>query len=408
MFFPPCPQSRDRLYGVFGAKGVPMPDLDYCPRAYCTSDRCGGRLVDARQWFKAQKGAWPLSEWGRYGPRGQYLYVCPECRKPVEPLAWPAYSAIDWSNPGVALGEREGRGLKPLAPATIARIERGIAKLRGSPGLVVPTKASWGTNRPELWPLPTESSGQDEAFVGNGAVVPLRSGRPRSSGLVEPVATFVANGSAQTLVTDGALGAFQVVAAGNTFEREGSTCRTRPLVGPLFTQHATEAFGFAHTPAVIEMRGGGSKMAGQKDVLEPLNGGPTATAWHDTTDPLGTFTAHDTTGLVVLPFVDQWRSEPARITDQLATIMTHLRHSLVVTDTDGAGPVTKEELEQVRFRMFSPEPEIKRGMTFADDYVLLGSSRDRVAGLGNAVVVVVAEWITERCIAVLRGDEPAA
>ena len=107
---------------------------------------------------------------------------------------------------------------------------------------------------------------------------------------------------------------------------------------------------------------------------------------------------------MVLPCLEQWRSAPALVTDQIATITTHLRHSLVVANPERTGEVSDEELGSVRFRMLEPEPEIKRAMAFGDDYRLLGTWRDRIAGLGNAVVPSVAEWITGRCMAVLRGE----
>src|SRR5207253_2674368 len=104
-FFPPCPQSRDRIYIVAWRKGSHRPDLDYRPRAYCVSQTCGGRHVDAVQTFKQPTKAWVgMERWGKYG--GQYLYACPDCREEVHPAAWMAASAIDFSDPGAALADR--------------------------------------------------------------------------------------------------------------------------------------------------------------------------------------------------------------------------------------------------------------------------------------------------------------
>ena len=374
MFFPPCPQSRDRFYGVFCAPGVPMPDLAHRPRALCTSTACGGKLVDALQRFKEPKRTWPLAEWGSYG--AQYLYRCPDCGAEVHPAAWPAYTAIDWSHLGTPIGARAEVGMRPLAPATLERIRRAVRKFRGVPPLVIPLAAEGG------------------ARIGQAL---------------------------------GAASASVVVGAGNGFERPGSACRSRSVASALFTQHTSDAMGVAlEAPSVVELRGGGSVAAGQRSVADVLrvvsaggehhglvvasaaftkqNGGPSDTAWHEVTDPLGTVTARDTTALVVLPCLEQWRSQPTLVTDQMATITTHLRHSLVVAAPERTGEVSDEELGSVRFRMLEPEPEIKRAMAFGDDYRLLGTRRDRIAGLGNAVVPSVAEWITGRCMAVLRGE----
>ena len=50
----------------------------------------------------------------------------------------------------------------------------------------------------------------------------------------------------------------QVVAAGNTFERDGSTCRSRPLSDPSWAIHTTPAFGVAfQVEAMLGMNNGG-------------------------------------------------------------------------------------------------------------------------------------------------------
>ncbi|MHB8262367.1 MAG: hypothetical protein ACYDGY_01260, partial [Acidimicrobiales bacterium] len=68
-----------------------------------------------------------------------------------------------------------------------------------------------------------------------------------------------------------------------------------------------------------------------------------------------------------------------------------------------AEPISQEKINNVRFRMLSPDPELRAAMAFDSDYVLLGSKRDMTAGLGNAVTPPVAEWITRQCLATLGG-----
>jgi DNA (cytosine-5)-methyltransferase 1 len=65
---PWAPQWRDRLYIVFTRTGIPLPDVEPRPLAWCTE--CG-RDVHARQWWKNPRRA----KVGRY--RAQYLYRCP-------------------------------------------------------------------------------------------------------------------------------------------------------------------------------------------------------------------------------------------------------------------------------------------------------------------------------------------
>lgn len=407
--FAPCPQRRERCYICFWLKGNRRPDLDYRPDAQCPSDRCGGAMVKAERVWKPRKDTWPLPRWGEYGR--QYYYVCPDCRHVVEPLAWPAYSAIDFSNLGHTIGERADAG-KPLAPATIERVRRALVRFGSTPPVIVPVTA----------PFTTQTAQQDKALVVAGSVLPLRSGRPRAGRLVDPLATVVANGPGHALAVHGSL----MVAAGNTFERPGSTCRSRSLADQMWTQHATPAMACAWLPALVEMHGGGSIISGQRPVTDPLhtvtaggmhhglvappalfskiNGGPGDTAWHHIGEPLNTVTAHDTHGLLVLPWLEQWRSDPAAITEQLATVMTHLRHSLC-SATPELDPLSDSDLDQVRFRMLEPDPELRRAMAFEDTFILLGNKRQMTAGLGNAVTPPVATWIARQLLATLDGRE---
>ncbi|HTX02017.1 MAG TPA: DNA cytosine methyltransferase, partial [Acidimicrobiales bacterium] len=162
-FFPPCPQSRDRMYVVFWRHGNRRPDLDYRPKAMCTSDACSGAIVEAVQTWRQRTAAWPLARWGKWG--AQYLYTCPSCRHEVTPVAWPAYSAIDWSNLGPRIGERAELGLHRLAPSTLERIRRGVAKFAGGPPIVIPAKAVWGSDRPVTVPFGAQTTQQDKALV---------------------------------------------------------------------------------------------------------------------------------------------------------------------------------------------------------------------------------------------------
>jgi DNA (cytosine-5)-methyltransferase 1 len=112
---PYAPQWRDRIYFVFYKRGIPMP----------RSSR--GRRRGARSatpwWRLGSRGSGRPRRIGKYGP--QYVYVCDNGRHPprvVEPYVLPASAAIDWSDLGTRIADRE----KPLAAATMRRIEAGI------------------------------------------------------------------------------------------------------------------------------------------------------------------------------------------------------------------------------------------------------------------------------------------
>jgi site-specific DNA-cytosine methylase len=482
-FFPPCPQSRDRIYIVAWRKGNRRPDLDYRPIAYCTSNQCGGRHIGAVQTFKHPTKAWPLPKWGKY--KRQYIYTCPHCKNQVEPAAWPAYTAIDWKNLGPSLAERAELGMKPLATATVARIRRALAKFGGAPPVVIPAKSVWGTDRPVTQPFTAQTTQQDKALLSAiiknngpeaeakyralspctplGAITTSPTQALATAAIVQQRFNSNPNSPIENLPTittqqsDLTLASAVLPAAGNTFESHGYT-RARHVSSSLYTQHTTQAFGFASMPSIVEMRGGGSAISGQhpitqsthtvtagglhhglvstplllngqdndsvQTVADPtytvranggparlispalfakLNGGPTDTAWHDVSDPFNTVTPRDTHGLVVLPWVDEFRRDPEAVTRQLAALMPQLRDALDSAIEIPLDEITEEDLLSSRFRMLEPDPELRRAMAFADDYILLGTKTEKTAGLGNAVTPPVATWITGRCLQTLAG-----
>jgi DNA (cytosine-5)-methyltransferase 1 len=416
-FFPPCPQSRDRVYIVAWRKGNKRPDLEYRPPAYCTSERCCGRHVEAVQSWKRPTKAWPLPRWGKYGSDRQYVYRCPDCAEEVFPAAWPAYTAIDWSNLGPALCEREGLGMDPLADATVARMRRALTKFSGLPPVIIPAKSVWGVDRPVWMPLTTQTTQQEKALVSAG-VVPQRTGNLPLSHLeqLNPVTTSGGGGHAlvtsamvpqrrhnlpnsvfeqmHALTTFGDQNVASVVLpnAGNTYE-SGNYVRARHVSNTLFTQHTSLAFGFASMQQAFNSPG----------LFAKFNGGPEDTAWHPAGDPLNTVTTADTHGLLMMPWFHAFYTDPGGVTRQLAEAMAELRRALAYSESLPLEEITDDELAQVRFRMLEPDPELRRAMAFADDYILLGNRTQVTAGLGNAVTPPVAEWLTERCLATLRG-----
>lgn len=112
----PAPQDRHRVFGVLTRKGIPLPDVQPRPLAWCV--KCG-KDVEAVQTWRRDRTV------GKY--RQQYDYRCPETacgRSLVEPYVRPAASVIDWSNLGKRIGDRR----KPLAQSTMKRIRAGLAR----------------------------------------------------------------------------------------------------------------------------------------------------------------------------------------------------------------------------------------------------------------------------------------
>ena len=65
------------------------------------------------------------------------------------------------------------------------------------------------------------------------------------------------------------------------------------------------------------------------------------------------------------------------------------------------------DVDDAGFRMLEPH-EIKRGMGFAGDYVLLGSKREQVKQAGNAVTPPAARDLGYAVAAFLNGEAVAA
>lgn len=121
----PTPQSRDRMYIVFWRIGITAPELEFCPPSWCST--CENVVYGVQKWKPASKGtsrSQPgMHEWGRYG--SQYLYMCPNCGRPVAPAVVGARTIIDNSLEAQRIGDRD----KDLAPKTRERIRHGIQRL---------------------------------------------------------------------------------------------------------------------------------------------------------------------------------------------------------------------------------------------------------------------------------------
>lgn len=191
----PAPQSRDRMYVVFHKRGNPRPDVDGAlrPAAYCPDCDTSVRAVQA--WKN------PTKRHGRY--RQQYVYRCPNygCRNRVVEPAWlPAESIIDWSNPGVRVGDRE----RPLAAKTRARIAAGIARYWHTANLdplAVPVEGRDGKAAASMTgPLRTQTTRNETGVAFPPLVAELRGGGSHARPATHPLATVTAAGNHHALV----------------------------------------------------------------------------------------------------------------------------------------------------------------------------------------------------------------
>ncbi|WP_309029048.1 DNA cytosine methyltransferase [Streptomyces alfalfae] len=390
------PQSRNRGYWVFWKKFLPTPDLEHRPVSRC--HHCD-KDVQAVWTWRTGVPASGLVEYGK-----QYEYRCPSCRRAVVPPMTPSLTTIDLTDLGVRIGDKPIKTFKdgfvgPLARSTMARAERCRQRFADFPAVLMPAKGVHGSEKHPWQPMATQTSQQETSVLSTGAIM---------------------------------------AAAGNTYERPGSACRSRGFDQPLWAQTATNGTGLITPPVALAVdnfqggpRGGHEPLPTQvgsetlaivssgvvpfrKNTLPAVHGQAmptvtsdqipgllTAAGWykqngtspdhgtapHPLTDPLGTITAHDTTALLTA----HWRAALAEL-----------------------------PLEDCYFRMMR-EYEIGRGcgfdVTFGEyrgTFKVWGTARAQVDGFGNAVSPQVGAWIGERLRAVLHradaavlGAEPA-
>lgn len=350
MFFD-VPQSRDRLYIGFSKKSLPKPDLDHRPPTWCW--RCD-RLVEAVWSWKT--GVPPTGS-VRYGK--QYNYRCPSCRTEIVPPMAPSLNAIDLTDLGIRIGDKPVKKHKdgstgPLAAASMARAQRCLERFGDFPAVLMPAKSMRGVERHPWQPMATQTSQQETALLSTGAVI---------------------------------------VAAGNTYERNGSTCRSRSLDQPLWAQTATATTGLITPPVAV--------------AVDNYQGAPRSVA-----DPLPTQGGSETFALVsagVLPY--RKNTVPAVYAEAMPTVTAEQIPALLTAQWRAA--LADVRLEDCFYRMMTPH-EIGRGCGFdvnfpgyEGSFIVWGSNRDQVDGYGNAVSPPVGEWIGSRLRAVLHAEAAA-
>lgn len=349
----PTPQSRDRMYIVFWKKGNKSPDLQVRPRAHCPI--CGD-VETFQSWKNSEK------KWGKY--RTQYLYRCSGCNEVVEPYYYAAFNAIDWTIQAPKIGDRT----KPLSEKTMARIHAGLKKYGQTP-MVVATRYSSGIEN-RVKPALSSAIGTQPGDVSHGIAIP-----------------FLMNS-----------------------EYDGAGEKTRPLTAEAWTQTTRQTAAVCVPPAIIIENFGKSK--GGRPAAQPAGtvtaGGIThglllgnySPGWaRSTAEPTGTVTTADHHSIVsgesLSAFLQYYYSgvQTSHITEGLRTVTATDRAALVQPH-----PV---DVDECRYRMLRPH-EIKAAMAFPSDYIVLGSGRDQVKQLGNAVTPPAMKWLVERVVESFR------
>jgi DNA (cytosine-5)-methyltransferase 1 len=348
-----APQWRDRIFVVFVKKTIRKPDLKPRPAAWCPM--CGERVAAVQSWKNPR-----AMKIGKY--RQQYVYRCPNrrCRHAVvEPYVLPAAAAIDWSHIGQRIGDRK----RPLAPATLRRIQAGL-EMFGRPAIVNSNHDDDRTYPADAAPL----SGRTTK-IGDGLATPpfitMLRGNANARGVDEPL-NAVMSGRNHMLVEPAP---FITVLRRN--------CTAEPISDPLNTVAAGGNHLYLTVPDAFYVKNyGGNARPG--DMVKRVD------------QPLGAVTTKDHHALVI-PY---YRTGKPKTTGQpLDTVTVKDRFGLLSTAV---------EIDDCHYRMLQPR-EHMRAQRFPDVFVVKGNKGEQTAQAGNAVPVNVARWIGEGVYAVLDG-----
>lgn len=367
-----APQSRDRVYIVFWRAGNPRPDFETWirPEAICPEHG----LIQSAQVMKP-RGAVTKT----YG--AQYTLRCPDpaCNTEVFPAVAGADTIIDWSKRGVRIGDRSALGMKELEHKTMLRTFHGVKKHWGQDMVVEAQGNTYDATSPRhpqhldpgayyrAWPvdepLRTLHTSASKALIVNQV---SGSDAARSTPIGAPLPALVAGGNHASLL---------IPVEG----RDGK--RARLAADPLRTQSTRN-----ETALVVPLRNHG--------VAKPTDA------------PIDTVAANGNHHALVI------RQQNSRgtmagmstpVTEPMRTLTAAGNQSLLTPGEEGLlefGFTDAEIWDMVydaEFRMLEPS-EIKRGMSFPDEYVLLGNKREQVKMAGNAVTPNAARDIIAACV----------
>ncbi|MFZ4569724.1 MAG: DNA cytosine methyltransferase [Bacteroidales bacterium] len=385
MFCHPTPQSRDRMYIVFWKKGNREPMLDFRPAAHCPS--CNIEIKAVQRWKN------PSKQFGKF--RKQYNYVCPVCASEVMPYFYAAFNCIDWSDIGTRIGDRA----KPLAENTIRRIEYGLKKY-GKQSLIIHagySNKARGTERSLMEPAFTQTSFESQALVH-----PFIINNQQSTGLgfrvrgVDEMLPTIATGHQLNLVMPFIL----------KEEYTHDLTSLRDTMESLTTQTTRQSMALV-IPSIVEMNSSGNLRPADQAMATVLAGGnhhgllsfmvelKKQSTVRGTMDPLSCITSNPYHGVVSSEawssFISYFygQAQASGMDESLGTVSTKDRFAMV--------NFQEPKIEDCYFRMLRPH-EIKLAMAFDRQYIVLGSQKDQVKQLGNAVTPPAMEWLVERGI----------
>lgn len=349
----PTPQSRDRMYIVFWKKGNKAPDLDYKPLGYC--HKCE-KDVNALQSFKRNQKSF------RY--KTGYIYTCPLCTTAVEPYYYASFNCIDWSDIGTKISERG----KLLSPITRERIQYGLDKYSGypfnilnyTPGYSKKISDTFGTITKQdhhglVSPFPfiindQHSTGIDHRVRGVDDKLPVVTSEPHFKFVVPPF-----------IIKE---------------EHKESFSNTRTFLDTLQTQTVRQSMGLICPPFLVNNKG-------QSKSTQITDAANTQT----NNAHLGIISNESWNAFICSYYGNSFCTK--HITHETGAVTTNTRLALAV--------YKKPLVDECYYRMLNRH-EVKLAMAFDKDYVVLGSGKDQVKQLGNAVTPPAMEYLSGQVV----------
>lgn len=351
----PTPQSRDRMYIVFWKRGNKRPMLDYTPVAHCS--KCCKDVHAIQTWKNANK------KFGKY--KQQYVYCCGACTTVVEPYYYAAFNCIDWSDTGTRIGDRK----KPLAPNTMIRANFGLDKYGKEPYII---HAAYSEHARGVVRSVTDPAFTQTTFASQALINPFIVNDQHSTGVNFRVKSVM--DKVDTIASVNNLKLITPFIIKNEHSHAEISGKVKPVTSAFQTQTTRQSMGIVTPPAIL-INKGQSKTKKATDALPGLTSKP----------HVGLLTNEAWNAFIMY----NRRQNPTAITDALQTVATLEQLSLL--------SYQQPKIEDCYYRMLKPK-EIKLAMAFDHDYVVLGSGKDQVKQLGNAVTPPAMEWLVEQCI----------
>lgn len=362
-------------WGPLGADGMPLKSRKGATfNAFISALRSIGYKVEWQNLTAANYGdPTTRKRFFLQASRGRGKIVWPEHTNSEHPdllgnKPWiTARDIIDWSIKGESISKRK----RPLAPATLRRIETGMRKYWGEwaePFIVILRGTS--NTRQIGKPLPTVTGGGVHFGLVEPFMVPFygeRKGQePRTHKTNEPVPTIPASGGGKF----GLVEPFMIRYNGSHAGKNDGDGRGQDIDWPIGTLDTSNRYGLVE-PFLIQSEHGGRI--------------------RETKRPLNTITGSSRGFGVAEPFLVKYYGsanvQPVRI--PIGALTTKDRYALVQDDLYTL---------DITFRMLQPH-ELAAAQGFPGDYWFAGTKTDQVKQIGNAVPVNTARALALSAIA---------